>query len=325
MNNTFSSLIEKYKAGILSNEEVAYLLATTGTSTIEQSIAVIEEIIASTEDYKSTGIPDKNRAWERFNQHIETEASPAKKRFSLGTPLTILLGILLIGIAIYYLGNKGNTIQYASSENNVKAISLTDFSQVKLNEGSKLVLDEGFNKSERIVTMEGEAFFDVSHNKEKPFIIHLELGSITVLGTQFNVNAQNGADSIIISVKSGKVAFEPNNANKPFIVEANEELTYNVKSGNAVIKPVIGYNAGAWFDKNIKFDGTTVSEMIEQLSQIYDVKYEVDNKKLLSCKFTGNFKNTELKDIHQIISKTLNLQIVKTGDKNYKITGKACN
>lgn len=323
MNNTFSILVEKYRKGLITEEEVFYLNSATGCTNIEESIAFVEDILNNSNTYKTSTLPDKEKAWDRFSQHIETV--PVKRPYRAVLAAMFLVAMVIIAVAVFYLGKGGNAIQYATTADNVKAISLTDFSQVKLNEDSKLILDKDFNGSERAVSMVGEAFFDIAHNKEKPFIIHVELGSITVLGTQFNVNAHNGADSVVIIVKSGKVAFEPKNSKKPFIIVANEELNYNVKTKTAVVKPATGYNAGAWFDKNIKYDGTPVSEVIDQLSQIYDVKYEVENKNILACKFTGNFNNTELKEIHKIIAKTLGLQIVKTEDKKYKITGKACN
>lgn len=332
MSDLFENLIDKHKKGLLSEEEISYLLSSTSTANIEDAIEVLQLISSNTQGYKAGANSNKEMAWQKFEQsmgsdfkqNIENETVQETNIFRRAIPLMVMLAMIVVGFFLYQKGKADNIIQYATTQDSVKAISLTDFSQVRLNEASTLKLDADFNKTSRSVNLEGEAFFDVAHNKEKPFVITVKLGSITVLGTQFNVNANAGSDSVTITVKSGKVSFQPNDSKTPFIIVANEELSYSLHTSKALIKPVFGYNAGAWFDKNIKFDATPLSEIIDQLSQIYDIKYTVENPKLLSCKFSGNFNNANLSEINSILSKTFPVQIVKTGDRIYKISGKSC-
>ncbi len=332
MSDLFKDLIDKYKKDQLSDSEKSFLLSSTSSKSVEEAIEVLQHIKDNTDDYKAGTKTNREVAWQRFSKNLSKDFPDKTVHTNLSVqrtlrralPLMILAGIILVGYLLFTYNHSSNSIQYATLQNKVKAIALTDFSQVKLNGASTLKLDADFNKSSRTLNLEGEAFFDVSHNKEKPFVININLGSITVLGTQFNVNAVTGSDSVTITVKSGKVAFQPINSSTPFVIVANEELTYYKNSSKAIIKQVFGYNAGAWFDKNIKFDATPLSEIVEQLGQLYDVKYVIENQQMRSCKFTGNFNNVDLTEIHSILSKTIPIQIVKTGDRIYKISGKAC-
>ena len=171
---------------------------------------------------------DQEEAHQAFNRHLERmhdlgiELTPnnfhkeEEKRFA-GLPLnrrkkvilwsavslSVLAGLLFTGVKFFNPGNHGKalsaysntlpaekTTSEISTKNGSKTnVLLPDGTTVWLNAGSKLTYDKTYGNTLREVTLTGEAFFDVVHNAEKPFVIHTSKINIRVLGTKFNVKS----------------------------------------------------------------------------------------------------------------------------------------
>jgi transmembrane sensor len=205
----------------------AYL---AGKATAEQ-VAILEEWInASSENkayfeslkrtWEESGklepkpvMVDVDKAWGKLNARIEagdTKVISIGKRKRI-TTMGILLRIAAVLIPILFLAwlyfwqsGKNRQMELITSVS-VLQDTLPDGTLITLNSGSKLNYPEKFKGSKREVSLEGEAYFDVTPDKEKPFIIHSGDANIRVLGTSFNVNAYENKDEVEVFVKEGRV------------------------------------------------------------------------------------------------------------------------
>ncbi|WP_020529371.1 FecR family protein [Flexithrix dorotheae] len=188
---------------------------------------------------------------------------------------------------------------------------LNDGTEVKLNAETKLTYAKGFSPEKREVFLEGEAFFDVSKDTLRPFIIHSGSLSTRVLGTSFNVKAYPNQEQITVAVVSGKVQVvkkqKSDKAPKPtyFNLTPNEALVYE-KSNEAFKKQKVkNINAFiAWKNNHIIFEKSSFPEIVMVLERFYDVDFELKKKVVMGEKglFTGEYNNEPLKNILESLS-----------------------
>lgn len=329
MNKSLNEIFHNLQAGNLSPEEWNYVFQLTGTESKEHAYLALESIIKNTEDYKSSIELNTNKAWERFEAKIQAQDLPqistqkSKSKFPISLAAMSLVLIIGISIAIFININKA-TISYTSQNNAMLNVNLADHSAIVLNKSSKLMVANDFNKDTRKVKLQGEAFFDIAHNKNKAFIIEVNHGYVTVVGTSFNVESNADSDTLTITVKSGLVKFVPDSSTKEYFIKPNESLIFIAHKSEAKIEIHTDMNASSWIDKDFSFESQELADVFNLLNKVYGNKYILENLSIGKCKFTGNFENISIPSIHQILKETMGLQIDSTGEKVYKVTGRSC-
>jgi len=192
-------------------------------------------------------------------------------------------------------------------------MTLPDGSTVILHGDSRLEVDENFNQSERIVRLTGEAYFDVAHNPDTPFIIYTGKIKTTVLGTAFNIAAWPGQQDIIVSVTRGKVRVEDENR-VIAVLTPDKQVTYNTESAAIGEKPVEAAEAIAWLQQDMTFDDMTLDELAGHLARRYEVNIAFENPELRKCRVTGRFSGTEtLEEVMRTLSILMKTQYTITG------------
>ncbi|WP_020529322.1 FecR family protein [Flexithrix dorotheae] len=185
----------------------------------------------------------------------------------------------------------------ATSKGEKLSLTLSDGSIIKLNSESKLTFPEKFNSNTREVLFEGEAFFDIAKNLEKPFIIKSGDLEISVLGTSFNVNSYECSNKVQVAVASGKVAVRSNEKewkdNTTFLTR-NQVLTFDkeTRSIKSEIKDVS--NLIAWKDKTIVFEDATLEIIVNKLERWYNVEIETAVSDHKIREFSGRYTNQSL-------------------------------
>ncbi|MBV6642984.1 MAG: DUF4974 domain-containing protein [Cyclobacteriaceae bacterium] len=179
---------------------------------------------------------------------------------------------------------------------------LPDGTRVKLNTDSKLISPTSFTGDFRKVILKGEAFFEVTRNESKPFIIETENMEIMVLGTSFIVSAYENETINSVSVKSGKVEVKGTYAMAPIQLTQNEATFYQGEAEmkkSEIIKP--DYVFG-WIDQKLLFDNHSIEEVLDRISRWYGV--EIDLKKRLEQqkRYTASFENPTLKQVMDILA-----------------------
>lgn len=203
---------------------------------------------------------------------------------------------------------------------NAKAIravlELADGSKIWLNADSKISYPENFGPHSREVFLTGEAFFQVTSNPGKPFTVHLNKGTIRVLGTSFNVRAYDN-EPVKTSVTTGKVAFIPKYTDadrKPdtFYITPDEKVTWN----DAYERPEKAITSGeedrAWTDGGLVFRDAPLEDICRELERTFGKKVQFDSDAPRHYRMTGAFRNNSLPEILFYLSRSKNFRYTIT-------------
>lgn len=196
-------------------------------------------------------------------------------------------------------------------------LTLADGSLVWLNSKSKFSFPAGFNGDNRMVKLNGEAYFEVAHNPKQPFNVETAHATVTVKGTKFNLYAYENEENVETTLLEGKITFSENEDEKRSRdLEPHQQLVYNSLTGDVKVsdsvndQDVISWVSGVYF-----FNDVTIRDIIARLTHYYDVDVEVKDSSILDYTCIGKFRLDEsLEDVLQVISVTKPFR--------YKIDGK---
>jgi len=206
-----------------------------------------------------------------------------------------------------------------------KQVMLADGSKIWVNSGSELKYPQTFNGKTREVYLEGEAYFDIKHDVSKPFIIHTGKVITTVLGTAFNIKADNLQHTVVVTVTRGKVSVA-NGDEKLGVITPNQQISFNTVNKQHLQRNVDAKQAIAWQDTDIHFDDITFADAALQLQQRFKVKIDFANDKIKNCRFTGTaIEGEKLDKILKVICAFNNATYQTKADGTISIDGPGCN
>ena len=178
-------------------------------------------------------------------------------------------------------------------------IVLADGSQVWINSQSVLEFPSRFTGGERRVKLKGEAYFEVSRNESKPFVVEVEDKEVRVLGTQFNTSDYKG--SFVTTLVSGKVQVRVGDAD--YILHPSMQA--RVESGKVVVEKVDIKEFTAWKDGLFVFKKKRLQDVLDILSRWYDVDVFYQNLDLQDLHFTGTIqRHSNIADVLKFLEKT---------------------
>lgn len=248
--------------------------------------------------------------WQRLEEIILSEEHPiiplTKRKYSnlrAFYRVAASIAIVITGTWLYY-SSKENTnkstadilqvVQTHAAER--KVINLADGSKVTLNSETELRFPSSFTKDDRVVKLKGEAFFEISPDKNRPFIIHTDSSKTKVLGTKFNLKAYPNDDRVELAVSEGKVLFGR------FGNSDQIELTQGMLGRLTHHKPVVAEEinqliAANWIEDILSFNNTRLDEVIKVLERRYNQNIQITNPALNSITITGEYSQMPLQDI----------------------------
>lgn len=203
------------------------------------------------------------------------------------------------------------------------AFVLPDGTNVSLNSGSVLRYPEFFSKDKREVELIGEAFFDVTKDPNKRFVVKTTGDErVEVLGTSFNMEAFPGDSILSTTLLEGKVRFVSDAGSVQ--MNPGEKLVYNNKTSKAKLTKTNGEAETAWKYGKIIFDNTPFNEVLRMLSKRFNVDFVVKNEKYRKDSFTGTFSTQRLEQVLDVFSISSNIKwryvpTDKTEEKRSKI------
>jgi transmembrane sensor len=205
---------------------------------------------------------------------------------------------------------------------------LSDGTKVWLNAASKISYIKDFTEQHtRDVYLEGEAFFDVAHNGDKPFIVHTSSIKIKVLGTSFNVKSYAEEKTIETTLVHGKVRIEQSDVRGNRIgdveLKPNQRAVFNKESKIINIKEVVADNSGSWKQERLVFEEEPIDNVILQMERWFNVRIHVENKGNLDCKLTASIEKESLEEVLKLIEASHNIRYTITGSQVF-IEGKLC-
>lgn len=171
------------------------------------------------------------------------------------------------------------------------SLVLSDGTKVWLNSDSKLSYPAKFSSGKREVTLSGEGCFDVTKNKDLPFIVHSQDLDIKVLGTKFNVKSYN-SDHTSVTLENGAIEVAFADQFKPLMMKPNERLIYSKAEGVRLNKNIDASLSSKWVSGELVFQCVTLKELTLELQRHFDVKIIIMNSdledKLYTCRLKSN-------------------------------------
>lgn len=238
-----------------------------------------------------------NRLFAGVSSGIRKQKRKTRIKIAFRAAASIVL-LVAIGLGVYFGTQVAKeqppvyltlTTKYGQQAN----VTLSDGSVVTLNAGSVLKYPREFDSKERAVTLQGEAFFEVTKDKKRPFSIASGRFKTTVLGTSFNIKAyKNERQSV--TVATGKVYVQ--SAGATAYILPNQQVTI-AEDGNMNLSRIAADNAYGWKNNIIRLDNTSLGELLLTLRRQYGVGFVLTNPELKNCRFTGRFENAKLNEV----------------------------
>ena len=200
-------------------------------------------------------------------------------------------------------------------------IILSDGTEINMNAGTKLIYPTSFNKSSREVRLLGEAYFKVSKNKHKPFIVKAGQLDIKVLGTRFNVTTYPESEKIETVLEEGSVSVSSKyneQLSEPVILKPNQILTYNKWSKKVEVAQIDPEFYTLWKNGLLKFENADLNDIIVKVERIYDMKIILNDPQKGEMKISGklNLSNNS-KDLFDYLSAITQMNFDTINGKNY--------
>ncbi|MEO9804866.1 MAG: FecR domain-containing protein [Reichenbachiella sp.] len=273
--------------------------------------------------YKSSEInldhfnPDVDRAWQVVTDAIDhSKKSSRIMLYRLAAMITLVIGL---GFIVFQYQSTSDQHVATTSDNEIKKIELADGSVVWLNENSVFTYPKEMDEDERLVSLVGQAYFDIARNPERPFKISGQKTMVEVLGTSFNLISESNYSNV--NVTSGRVAFAlTDNEEIRVVLEKGSQATF--EQNRLVKNDSFNENASSWMTKDFVFKSSPLSQVVEILSEHFDVKIKVDDA-IKNCLITSAFEDKELDEILDTLEAIANIKNEKKG-KTIKLTGPGC-
>ena len=232
---------------------------------------------------------------ERFQKPVVAHRGRAKKLMAI-TILAACL-ILVMGTWLFNQFNSGRSVhpvekvltKKETDRSEYKFILLPDSTQVWLNAASTLQFPSEFEGNNREVFLSGEAYFDVKHLNNKPFIIHTGKVSTTVLGTAFNIKAYPGLKNIVVAVSRGKVRVDYEQKELAILTPGQQVRVSNTSDSVARKKMDVN-EVAAWQQGNLVFEDESIQDILSDLERIYNATIVVRKPALERLMISTSFK-----------------------------------
>ncbi|WP_214227895.1 FecR family protein [Pedobacter sp. B4-66] len=328
--NEFIKLYEKFKSGNCSAEEKEFLENFKDDYKLE--------------DYEWTPeMGNKTHIHEILYARLKEETEPTRDKVRKLYPIlrwisaAAVLIIISTSIVLFYhhriqVSNDAlPLVKFETRKGQKKQITLSDGTTVWLNSLSSLTLKNGFNDEVREVNLIGEAYFDVTHNANKPFKVHTADFNINVLGTAFNVKAYPDDKTSETTLIRGLISMQSNKDHKNTItVKPSQKVVFvkteKLKSGgnetgiqDIIVKKYQEVRdttvvETAWTKNTLEIYDQKFIDIKSDLERWFDVQIIFKSEEVKNYKFTATFANDNINDVL--------IALKKTGNFNYEIKEK---
>ncbi len=261
--------------------------------------------------------PDHDKITRNINHRISNNIKRQKNRSTNSSfLLKFAAGILTLiasSVLIYFLVYSPTTIDSVAmiEKENPRGqrseLLLPDGSKVWLNAESKILYPEKFNHQNRIVMLQGEAYFDVTKS-EKPFIVKTDRIDIEVLGTEFNVMAYPNEKSITTTLVTGKVNVKRINPEtkklQKAILTPNHQAIYDKNEDRFILDQVDVSTFTSWKQGKLIFDKAPIIDIVNALERWYDVEINLQKNLSYQHYYTLTITDESFTDVMKLIKKT---------------------
>ena len=274
---------------------------------------------------------DVDNAWKNVHSRLmenvsKISDSPVRFSFMRSTLFRIAavaLILLGLGTASIYMNNSGYlskkiTVIAGNEQKNV-LVSLPDGSKIYLNRNSELSYRKNFGRHGRDVQLAGEAFFEISPDVSKPFIIDAGKAKVKVVGTSFNVITNNTESAVEVFVKTGKVLVYDNSGSQTIQLDPGFVGIMDSKTSGKTVNSDPNYMS--WNTGLLVYTGQKLDVVFNDLKRVYNMDIIADDPDILENPWTSPIVNQKEETIIRIICVSFNLGYTKD-DNVYHLTKK---
>jgi len=305
-------LLVKYLLHEATVEEIATVETWLATATENSAyFHQFRKIWEQSKVLAVTSTVDENAAWQLFQNRIHTKPAVVKPLHQVAWMRVAVLTIVIAGaglLAYFGLREKRVPLLTAQTATTVRIDTLPDGSVVTLNKHSSITYPKKFKEGTRAVTLKGEAFFNVTPNKKKPFQIQVNDVRIKVVGTSFNVRSENGSTEVIVA--TGVVQVQ--RGSKTVTLQPNEK-TIVLPRDSILVKTTETTHLYNYYQSNeFVCDNTPLWKLVAVLNKAYNATIVIGREELRDLPLTTTFPNESLDQILQVISLTFNIKVQRT-------------
>ncbi|MEL7146041.1 MAG: FecR domain-containing protein [Bacteroidota bacterium] len=254
----------------------------------------------------------KEALWQSISDEIDHETKVATKTINWSRIISVAAAVALLVIAgISIINQQSSPLDYATysvGEQSLQTIQLPDGSVASLNAVSELSFMEEDGQWDRTLDLKGEAFFEVK--KGETFTVNTELGTVTVLGTSFNVSTRDEVFSV--SCKTGRVEVRFADANRPAeILTKGQAVTFEKDQVQRTL--VTADKIGQWYQGTFYYEGRPVAEAFNEIERQYDVDLKYQDKTIAHRLYEGYFFKEDLDTSLSMICDAMGLSYTVSG------------
>ncbi|MEO7992603.1 MAG: FecR domain-containing protein [Chryseolinea sp.] len=322
-NMDYNILIHKYLTGEISSDDRKLLDAWLAASDENrQTFEEIKQIWENAEEEDDFTDRDFQGEMEKLESAVQESANKDKlirqyqrtsKVRNLALIAIVVCGSVFAAIP-YFQKAPTKSVSFSNSTNNL--LLLSDSTQVLLNRNSSIAFTD--SEDARAATLSGEAMFEVER-EPRPFTVSAGNALVTVLGTSFVVKAYRDS-AVRVTVISGKVHVRSNDREVD-LAQGEQSLASAAGLTKSINEDP---NFNSWYTRRLEFKNTELEKVLQLVEELYQISFRINEKRILSCRFTGKFNDAKLEDVLKTLAFSLDIDFTSQQGNYYEVSGKGC-
>ncbi len=280
MSNLSEDIINKYLTGQCSEEELVEVNAWMKESEENaRQLFRMEEIYHLGKFNQYADRKQMARAEIQLYKKLDEEKRKQNKilRMHRWMKYAAMIAVILVigggsGYWLYQNGNNQHMMVAVANEGIVKEIILPDGTKVWLNNSATLKYPREFSEKARNVYLDGEAYFEVTKNRHKPFTVQSDAMRVRVLGTTFNFKCDKNYRIAEVTLIEGEIEVKGNKEEGQIILAPGQRAELNKNNGRLTVKQVDAKMDAVWHDNLIPFQKADIFTISKALERFYDIK-----------------------------------------------------
>ncbi|MDR2914912.1 MAG: DUF4974 domain-containing protein [Tannerella sp.] len=305
-------LILKYLEGTASNEEKQTLLKwIRENESNKNEFHEIRDLWITTGNVLSE-TSGSQEAFSRFKQNVDDyeDAGQQKRTWVRILKYAASVAVLIVcSVGMYMLGSRRwenesfqTVVNQTIVRNEKTYLLLPDGTKVWLNKDSKISYPDSFSDKQRVVTLEGEGYFEVVHDETSPFFVETKGMTVRVLGTMFDV--KNYSSDVVSEtvLLSGKVEVYMEKCQEPILLSPDQKVSYDKQTGDYRVANVDAPEYALWKNDKLVMDNEELEAIFKKIGRWYDVDIVYDRNLPLKTRYSVTITDEPKEEILRLLS-----------------------
>ena len=231
--------------------------------------------------------------------------------------------LAVLSAVLFYFFSGPRMVILTANNGNLEKV-LPDGSVVTLNKGSILEYPTRFASGTREIKLTGEAYFNVAHDRTKPFVVSVDEARIQVLGTAFNVNTNAGDGKMTVVLTTGRISlYFSDNPSETLVLQPGEkaEISKTERKINRNLNADPNYMS--WKTGMLVFENAPLEQVVNSLNNTYHCSIRFADNNIKNCRLTASFDRQPLTSVLNVLKGTLDLHLAEKGS-SIELSGKPC-